>query len=310
MTMRLTRLISLYSEQLWAIEPLFFAAGQRLLLQAMMGQQFTGAEIHAALDVPDPADPQQQDRRAKAGAVRVGIVPVMGVIENHTQSMGTSARQIRGMFDKAIMDPGIDAILFDIHSPGGVVAGVPELAAYIAQSAGRDSRPMLAFNAGMMASAAYWIGAAVGEVMATDSAQTGSIGVVTWHEDWSQKLENDGIKITQISAGEGKGAGMPWNPMTEEYRANLEAMVKQADSAFVKAVAAARGTTQTAIRDLPNRGMAFTSADALKTGLIDSVGTFDNALNRLASQVSKRRAKTSRAQAVRGATLRGLGVRS
>lgn len=294
--MRLHHLIRYLSAQVWAIEPGFLAAGQRLLRDAILsGRKLDGLTLHAELGVPMPED--RADRAVAAKDARIAVVPIMGVIEDHASSLGTSAREIDALFSAALADKKADAILFDVESPGGVVTGVPELADKIA--AARGAKPMLAYNGGMMASAAFWLGAAAGEVMAGPSALTGSIGVFTWHEDWSKHLEQEGITITEIAAGDGKAETMPWHPLTEEAEAHLRAQVEQIDAWFVKSVAASRRETQTAIREQVGRARVHLTAEALTRNLVDRVGNFEEAVARLASKVERSGSRGRRADANR-----------
>jgi signal peptide peptidase SppA len=179
------------------------------------------------------------------------------------------------------------------------VTGVPELADEIAKMRGAMSaKPMAAFNGGMMASAAYWLGAAAGDITAAPSAVTGSIGVYTWHEDLTEFLKNEGIKVTEISAGEFKTEGAPWKPLTAEGQAHDQAMVDHFYGLFVKSVAHSRSATQTAVREGFGRGRVETTPEALKASLVDRVGTFEDALARLAGKVSRPGAKGRRASAL------------
>ena len=66
-------------------------------------------------------------------------------------------------------------IIFDLDSPGGVVYGVPELAAKI--RAFRNTKPIYAVANSEAGSAAYWIGSAASKFYVTPSGQVGSIGV-------------------------------------------------------------------------------------------------------------------------------------
>jgi signal peptide peptidase SppA len=295
--MRLHHLVRYLSTNVWAIEPSFLAAGQQLIREALRGRSFTGLELHAELGIPSPDEDRVATRAQAAGQARIAVVPIMGVIEDHASSLGTSARQIDAAFSQALASRKVDAILFDVDSPGGVVTLVPELADKIATARGRGTKPMLAFNGGLMASAAYWIGAAAGEIMVTPSGQAGSIGVFTWHEDWSRHLQNEGIDITEFSAGKFKTEGAPWKPLTEEAAADIQASVERAYGWFVKSVAANRRDTQTAVREGYGRGRMLGADQVLAANLADRIGTFEEAVERLAGQVQRQSGRRGTAQA-------------
>jgi ClpP class serine protease len=81
-------------------------------------------------------------------------------------------------------DESIGAIVIQIDSPGGNVAGTPEVARKIYEARGKG-KAIIAQADSLMASAAYYIGAAADEIVATPSSEVGSIGVYAVHEDAS-----------------------------------------------------------------------------------------------------------------------------
>lgn len=278
----LPHLIQYLTSHPLAIEPRFLALARGVFRQALaQGQMFDGRALHAALDVP--MDEEREDRPAPA---RLEVVPIMGVIGDRNASLGTSAEAIDRQFSAAIADENIDAILFDVDSPGGIISGVPELADKI--EAARGAKPMLAYSGGMMASAAYWIGAAAGEVISAPSSLTGSIGVFTWHEDLMGFLEKEGIVVTEFSAGEFKTEDAPWNALTDEAKAAMQAQVDQAYGWFVESVAGSRNTTQAAVRAGYGQGRVLFGQDALEADVVDSLGTFDDAVARLVARMPAR----------------------
>jgi ClpP class serine protease len=85
--------------------------------------------------------------------------------------------------DRALADPGVAAILMDLDSAGGEVAGVFDLADKIHAARGR--KPMWAASNEMALSAAYAIASACDVIAVTRTAYAGSIGVLAMHTDWS-----------------------------------------------------------------------------------------------------------------------------
>jgi ClpP class serine protease len=108
----------------------------------------------------------------------------------------------------------------DIDSPGGTVAGTPELAAAV--SALDQKKPVYAFSSGLMASAAYWIASQARAIYATPSAQVGSIGVVQAVVDRSAAINAAGIKVEVFSVGKYKAMGAPGTPLTDDITLSRE----------------------------------------------------------------------------------------
>jgi signal peptide peptidase SppA len=214
------------------------------------------------------------------------VIPIQGIIAEHPQSLGISTEEIGAQFDAAMASRSINAILFDVDSPGGTVNGVSDLAAKI--FAARGTKPTLAISRSLMASAAYWLASAADEVMVTRDGETGSIGVYTVHEDWTQALEQEGVTITPISAGKYKLEGAPWAPLGEEAQAVLQARVDEVYGWFVKAVSAHRHDTQANVRSGYGEGRVLGAEQSVKAGLADRIGTFEDAIARLSARVERR----------------------
>jgi signal peptide peptidase SppA len=245
------------------------------------GEAFDGAELHAEMGAATPA---QRDKAA--APTTVAVIPIHGMIAQHPMSMGSSTDEIGAQLAAALNNPRVDAILLDIDSPGGTVDGVPELGAKIA--AVRGIKPITAFANSFIASAAYWLASQADEVVVTPSGQVGSIGVYMLHEDWSQKLANEGVKIRAISAGKYKLEGSKWEPLDPEAEAFIQQRVDEVYGWFVKAVASGRRDTQTNVRNGYGEGRMLGAAQAVKANLADRVGTFDEALAGLAKRVTPR----------------------
>src|SRR6185295_35537 len=137
----------------------------------------------------------------RSGGV-VAVIPIMGTISHRAEAMqaasgGTSTEKLSQRFAQAISDPKVRGVVLDIDSPGGTVAGTPELAAQI--RAARGSKPIVAFANAQAASAAYWLGAQADEFLVTPSGEVGSIGVFATHEDQSAAAATAGVKMTLIA---------------------------------------------------------------------------------------------------------------
>jgi signal peptide peptidase SppA len=223
-------------------------------------------------------------RRTKAAPGSVALIPVMGVIAHRMSSMdisgpgGTSIQQLTADFRQALGDGNCKAIVFDVDSPGGSVEGVMELAGEIYDA--RKQKPITAVCNSMACSAAYWLAAAASEVVCMPSGQCGSIGVYMLHQDESEALKKDGIKITIIKAGKFKAEGNPSEPLSPEAYDAFLGKVNSYYGMFVKAIAQYRGTSQAAVRDGYGQGRSLLASDAVKEGLADRVGTLDDVLQK------------------------------
>jgi signal peptide peptidase SppA len=254
----------------------------QIFQRKISGESFDGPTLHAEFNAATPA---QRASTAPSAGPTIAVIPIHGMIAQHPQSMGTSTDEIGAQLAAALNNPRVDAILLDIDSPGGTVDGIPELGAKIA--AARGVKPITAFANSFIASAAYWLASQADEVVVTPSGQVGSIGVYMLHEDWSQKLANEGVKIRAISAGKYKLEGAKWEPLDPDAEAFIQQRVDEVYGWFVKAVASGRRDTQTNVRNGYGEGRMLGAAQAVKANLADRVGTFNEAVGGLARRAQR-----------------------
>ena len=216
----------------------------------------------------------------------VAVIPVHGVISKRANMMqkvsgGVSTSLIMRDFEAALEDITVDSILFDIESGGGAVDGTPELARAIFNA--RGIKPIKAYANGCMASAAYWIGAATDEVIASSTATVGSIGVISQHIDVSERDKKEGIKRTEIFAGKYKRIASDTEPLSEEGKADIQGKVDYLYSLFVADIAEFRGVSEQEVIKNMADGRTFIGKQALDAGLVDGVSTLDAVIEEMAS---------------------------
>jgi signal peptide peptidase SppA len=180
----------------------------------------------------------------------------------------TGFEDIRADYEKALQK-GAKGVLLDIDSPGGTIAGTPELAAYIA----KKQLPTVAFTEELMASAAYYIAAGADSIVASPSASVGSIGVYIPWIDRSAQYEEAGMKPDPIvnTGGDLKAIGFG-GKLTDAQRSFLQEQVDHDFSNFKAHVRAYRTVPDSAMR-----GQVLSGQQAVGSGLISSIGERDDA---------------------------------
>lgn len=160
---------------------------------------------------------------------------------------------------------GAHTILLDINSPGGTVAGTPELAAKIDELGGSPDLNVVSFNRGLSASAAEYLSAGASLRFATESSINGSIGTILQTVDLSKMLEQFGVTVHTFTSGKYKGTGNPYQAMTDDQKDYLKGMVKQLGAQFAAHMQSHRPSMQ------PEhfQGQTFTAKEARIIGLTD-----------------------------------------
>ena len=187
----------------------------------------------------------------------------------------TDSEEIGSAIQEAASRPDIKAVFLDIDSPGGTVAGTPELAAAV--SALDQKKPVYAFSSGLMASAAYWIASQARAIYATPSAQVGSIGVVQAVVDRSAAINAAGIKVEVFSVGKYKAMGAPGTPLTDDQRELIQSNLAEIAGEFHAAVLA-KGR---AIPPEAMEGQTFSGRQAQRHNLAGMVQDRSEAMRRL-----------------------------
>lgn len=207
----------------------------------------------------------------------VAILPVTGPVMRYANlfskvSGATSIDVLATDFNEALNNPNVKAIVLEIDSPGGTVAGVNELAEMI--YAARGQKPITAYVSGIGASAAYWLASSADEIVIDATASVGSIGVISVQTDDTERKAKAGIKEIQIvsSVSPRKRPDLA----TEEGRADVQAMVDSIAQVFVSTVARNRGVSMDTVLTDFGQGGLMVGADAVKAGMADRVGSLES----------------------------------
>lgn len=261
----------------WAIVPEKLDVMLGILAIRMAGGQVAPEEIAAAMNG------RRNEGARQAGSI--AVLPLYGTVAHRMDMMvessgGTSTVQFSKALRGALADNQVSGIVIDIDSPGGSADGVPELAREIWQA--RQTKPIVGVANSLAASAAYWIGSAASELWAAPSAEVGSIGVWAAHQDMTAYYEREGIKTTLVRAGKYKAETNPYEPLTDDARAYLQTRVDEAYDMFVADVAKQRGVSRDTVRGGFGEGRVVTARKAKELGMVDRVGTLDEAIERAA----------------------------
>lgn len=266
----------------WAIVPGKLEEIHAIAAAHARGERRDIAAIEA--QIGRPLSNQQRPVQVVDGVAVVGLSGVLAKRMNlMTQvSGGTSTQLAAQELQSAIDDPAVRAIVLAIDSPGGTVDGTEAFANIV--RAGAQQKRILALADGCMASAAYWIGAAVGPgniYLAERTTQVGSIGVVAKHVDQSGAEARAGVKTTEITAGKFKRIASGYAPLTEDGRNTIQSQVDFLYGLFVESVAKDRGVSAERVLQRMADGRVFTGQQAIDAGLADGFSTM-NSLIRIA----------------------------
>jgi signal peptide peptidase SppA len=278
----------------WAIQAeVAFLVRDMLAREGIAGLRCLAELKDIAHAFDGPAARAESATRGASTTTSIAVIPMMGTLTQRAQAIGSVgvtrstaslAKEIRAM----AADPGVDAIVLEVDSPGGEVFGVPEAFASIRESA--RMKPVVAHANSVAGSAALYLASAASEVWITPSGKAGSVGVFSLHVDKSSALAKEGEAWEFIVASrspykvEGNAAG----PLSAEARQNVQRDVDAYMDMFIRDLAIGRGIGEQRVETGFGGGRMLGATEAVAVGMADQVGTFDQAVRR-AAELSRKR---------------------
>ena len=134
------------------------------------------------------------------------------------------------------------------------------------------------------ASGAYWVASATDTIVANELSVTGSIGVIASYLDFSGFIEDYNVTYQRLVSGQFKDSGSRFKELTPTERQIKQQQIDKVHDIFIKSVAEGRGVPETQIRQYA-QGQVFLGTEAIEIGLIDEIGTKDDAVKMLEEQL-------------------------
>lgn len=229
----------------------------------------------------------------KVGNNKIAVINVVGAIEyvgptGDAFTTGTvNDKIILAQIEQAKTDQNVKGVIFRFDSPGGVA----NVAKPVCDSMKELSKSKLTYSFidGMGASLAYWLPNCSEKIFASPASIIGNIGVRYSLVDFSQALENLGIRVVDITNTEGvhKTQSGALEPGSEEYK-KYQKILDEAYEEFLNAVYEGRKnnpkvTSKEYVRKYAD-GSIFSTKEALEIGFIDEVAySVDDVAQKLAS---------------------------
>lgn len=187
----------------------------------------------------------------------------------------TPTDDIVEQIEAANEDGNVSGLLVKLNTPGGEVVPSDDIRRAIVGFEG----PAIAYTTDVCGSGGYWIASGCDELIARDASLVGSIGVIGSRVNATDLAERVGLSYERLAAGAYKDAGIPLKEMEENERAYLQGLIDDFYGQFVARVAEGRELSEEEIRATEAR--VYVGEEALSLGLVDSLGTREDAENRL-----------------------------
>lgn len=177
---------------------------------------------------------------------------------------------------KARLDSTIKAVVLRVNSPGGSALASDVIWREIVLT--KKIKPVIASFGDVAASGGYYIACGADSIFVQPNTITGSIGVFGVIPNL-QKLYNEKLGITFDGVKTGKYADIMSTdrPMTSGERLIIQNDVNRIYDSFISRVASGRKKTKAYI-DSIGGGRVWVGTDAVRIGLADRTGSFNDAI--------------------------------
>lgn len=202
----------------------------------------------------------------------VAIIPIEGTLVHKLGTLRpysgmTGYDGIRANLSMALEDPNVRAVMLDIDSGGGEVAGCFDLVDEI--HAARGDKPMWSVLSECAYSAAYAIASATDRIIVPRTGGTGSVGVISLNVDLTRALDKDGVTVTLITYGDQKADGHPATTLSDAALARRQADVDTVGDLFVDTVARNRKIAASKVK--ATQAGCFQGGKGVDVGFADEV---------------------------------------
>jgi protease-4 len=193
---------------------------------------------------------------------------------------------------KASLDPNVKGVILRLDTPGGEGTASDIIYNEVLRFKQKTRLPVVASMMGVAASGGYYIACASDFIFAHPTTITGSIGVIAILPGFKKAMDKIGVEVNVIKSGKMKDAGSPFKEMSIEEKEYFRDMIDNMYRKFLDVVYANRKDhlSKDAIKKLAD-GRVFHAQKALELKLIDRIGYFNDALDKVLEMANIRDAK-------------------
>ena len=232
---------------------------------------------------------------------KIAVITVDGIITSHQVDQGGNSMVdvIRAQLARAADDSRVKAVILKVDSPGGEVMASDQInKLFVKFQSGANGKPVVCSMGSLAASGGYYISAPSRWIVADDLTITGSIGVIMHGYNYRGLMDKIGLAPNTYKSGRFKdmlSGDRATNDIPEEEHAMVQGLIDETYQKFKSVVREGRTAAhQKNIKDSAKDsgkelasdwesyadGRVLSGSQALKLGLVDQLGDFDDAVKR------------------------------
>lgn len=211
----------------------------------------------------------------ETGRNQVAVIYAEGEIVEGDDVSNIAGDRFARIIEKVRKDQNVKAVVLRVDSPGGSVSASEKIRASL--DALMKEKPLVASYGDYAASGGYWISNGCQKIYADATTITGSIGVFSMIPEFSKVTKKVGVGVESVSSNKHSDMYSLMRPFDTQELAYMQGSVEDIYDRFVNLVATSRGLTPERVDEIA-QGRVWAATDALEIGLVDEIGTLEDAI--------------------------------
>ncbi|MGF1700545.1 signal peptide peptidase SppA [Photobacterium makurazakiensis] len=208
---------------------------------------------------------------------QIAVVVASGAIVDGSQSKNSvSGDATAALLREARLDDKVKSVILRVDSPGGS-AFASEVIRNEVDALKQAGKPVVVSMSSLAASGGYWISSSADHILAQPTTITGSIGIFAILTTFEKGLEKMGVYSDGVGTTPFSGVGVT-RELPEGVAQVFQLGIEHGYQRFIGLVSQNRDMSLEQA-DNVSQGRVWTGQDALKLGLVDELGDFDDAIN-------------------------------
>ena len=217
---------------------------------------------------------------------KIAVVNVEGaIIDGESDDENSGGDTIARILRKAHDDNSVKAVVLRVNSPGGS-AFASEIIRQETENLQKIGKPVIVSMGAMAASGGYWISSTADYIIADENTITGSIGIFAMFPTFENSIKKIGVNSDGVSTTELANTSA-FSPLAKPVQDIYQTEIEHGYDRFLEIVSKGRQLSKTQVDKLA-QGQVWLGSDAFQNGLVDEIGSFNEAVNKAEQLVNQR----------------------
>ncbi|WP_105888957.1 signal peptide peptidase SppA [Haemophilus influenzae] len=217
---------------------------------------------------------------------KIAVVNVEGaIIDGESDDENSGGDTIARILRKAHDDNSVKAVILRVNSPGGS-AFASEIIRQETENLQKIGKPVIVSMGAMAASGGYWISSTADYIIADENTITGSIGIFAMFPTFENSIKKIGVSSDGVSTTELANTSA-FSPLAKPVQDIYQTEIEHGYDRFLEIVSKGRQLSKKQVDKLA-QGQVWLGSDAFQNGLVDEIGSFNEAVNKAEQLVNQR----------------------